>query len=198
MQKFGLFPLAVLLFIVRLEAQETIFDSKTLLLKQNPAFKIYLQGDGRYLAMDHYGFGGIKRHRFFVGDELTFKLFGQRHKFKEQITTISDSSFTFARFDVISNEMEYTEVKLREVKKLKIKRRLPWITDGIYALPIAGALFILGDVFMVVNGVIVPALEPPAALVGGGIASLGILCYQLSHPSYRLGRRNQLKILRTR
>ena len=199
MQKYVFILLLSLLFVAgSLPAQEVILDNKTLLLKQNPAFKVYLQGDGRYLALDTYRFGFIKRHRFFVGDELTFKRLHQRKKFREQITAISDSSFTFSRFNPIINDLEHTEIKLSEVKKIKISRRIAWITDGAYALPIAGAMFILGDVLSMNNGVLDPGFDPKAALIGGGIASLGILCYQLSHPSYRLGKRHRLKVLRVR
>ncbi|MFN8348662.1 MAG: hypothetical protein U0X91_26920 [Spirosomataceae bacterium] len=160
--------------------------------------KAYLLADGRYLALDVYRFGRITRHRFFVGDELTFKLKNSRQRYRESLVAISDSSFTFANFNDILKENLYTEVKLHEVRKIRIYRRIPWVTQGAYLLPVAGGLFLLTDTFIYRGGIEFQVqFDPKSALIGGGIASLGILCKQLSFPSYRL-KHNRLHVLRAK
>ncbi|MCP1382323.1 hypothetical protein [Runella salmonicolor] len=179
-------------------AQEILSD-RELFLKQNPRYQTYLQTEGRYLVLDVYGMGKIKRHRFYAGDELLFKIKGQRKKIRENITSVSDSSFTFTQFNEILNEHIHTEVKLRDVRKIKIYRRIPWVTQGAYMLPVAGGIFLISDTFIYRGGLEFGLqFTPESALIGGGIASLGILCKQLSFPTYRVGNRHRLHVLRVK
>jgi hypothetical protein len=179
-------------------AQEVVLDSKSLLIKQNPAFMAYLRGDGRFVALDTYRFGFVRRHRFFVGDVLAFKLNKQKGTWQQKMTAVSDTSFTFSTFNDISNEFIHTEIPLQTVQKIHITRRIPWVSQGATALPIAGVLFLAGDTFVMDNGEFRVQFDPKSALIGAGIASLGVLCWKLSHPSYRLGKRHRLHVLRVR
>lgn len=120
-----------------LQAQQVLTD-KELFLKKNPQNQTYLLADGRYMALDVYRFGRIKRHRFFVGDELSFKLKNRGKRRRESITAISDSSFTFSNFNEILNENLYTEVKFRDVRKIRVYRRIPWVTQGRICSPWRG------------------------------------------------------------
>ncbi|TAF94202.1 MAG: hypothetical protein EAZ14_01400 [Runella slithyformis] len=190
--------LTIGLFIIlssahQLIAQEITLDSKSLLIRQNPAFKAYLQGDGRFLALDTYRLGFIKRNRFFVGDQLTFKSRNERGKIREKITAITDSSFSYSTFNEIINEFQHTEIPLRNVRKIRLSRRIPWVSQGTLAFPIAGLMFSITDLLSVRDG---QFRDPKAILIGGGIASLGLVCWKLSHPSYRLGKRHRLRVLR--
>ncbi|MEI7584595.1 hypothetical protein [Runella sp.] len=178
-------------------AQQVLTD-KELFLKKNPQNQTYLLADGRYMALDVYRFGRIKRHRFFVGDELSFKLKNGRKRQRESITAISDSSFTISNFNNILNENLYTEIKFREVRKIRVYRRIPWVTQGAYMLPVAGGLFFLSDTFKYHGGMEFRVqFDPKSTLIAGGIASLGLLCKQLSFPSYNL-RRQRLHVLRVK
>ena len=194
MQKCPLFCVFLVLFLVlKIAAQEVVLDSKSLLIKQNPAFKAYLEGDGRFLALDTYRMGFIKRHRFFVGDNLTFKVRGYRGKIKEKITAITDTSFSFSAFNEIANEFDHTEIPIRNVKKVRLYRRIPWITQGAVSFPIAGLLFSMSDLFSFREGTF---RDPKALLIGGGLVALGGVSWKLSHPSYRIGKRHRLKVFR--
>jgi len=192
MQKYILFCATfTLFFVLKIAAQEVVLDSKSLLIKQNPAFKVYLEGDGRFLAMDTYRMGIIKRHRFFVGDDLTFKVRGYRGKIKEKITAITDTSFSFSEFNQITNEFDHTDVPIRNVKKIRLSRRIPWITQGIVSFPVAGLLFSMTDILSFREG---QFRDPKALLIGAGLASLGVVSWKLSYPAYRLGKRHRLKV----
>lgn len=193
-----IFPLLFLLTSGLLVQAQQVLTGRELFLKQNPHNQTYLLADGRYMALDVYQFGRIKRHRFFVGDELSFKLKNSGKRQRESITAISDSSFTISNFNNILNENLYTEVKFREVRKIRIYRRIPWVTQGAYMLPVAGGLFMLSDTFKYRGGMEFQLqFDPKSTLIAGGIASLGVLCKQLSFPSYNL-RRQRLHVLQVK
>lgn len=194
MIKFTTFLL--LLFGGLITHAQQVLSSKELFLKQNAHNQSYLSYDGRYLALDAYRLGRIKRHRFFVGDEFAFKLKHQRKRYRETIVAISDSSFTFSHFNEILNEPIYTEIKLREVRKIQVYRRIPWVTQGAYMLPVAGGIFLLTDTFIYRGGLDFQMnFDPKTALIAGGISSLGIVCAKLSFPTYRIGNKHRLKVL---
>lgn len=179
-------------------AQEILSD-KELFLKQNPGYQTYLQTEGRYLVLDVYRMGQIRRHRFYAGDELVFTIKGQRKKIRENITSVSDSSFTFTQFNDILNEHIHTEVKLSNVRKIRIYRRIPWVTQGAYMLPVAGGIFFLSDTFRYRGGLEFNVqFDPKSTLIAGGLASLGFLCQRLSFPTYRVGNRHRLHVLRVK
>ncbi|AEI50715.1 hypothetical protein [Runella slithyformis] len=179
-------------------AQEILSDTE-LFLKQNPRYQTYLQNEGRYLVLDVYRPGQIRRHRFYAGDELVFKIKGQRKMIRENITSVSDSSFTFTQFNEILNEHIHTEVRLSNVRKIRIYRRIPWVTQGAYMLPVAGGIFLISDTFIYQGGLEFGIqFTPESALIGGGIASLGFLCKRLSFPTYHVGGRHRLHVLRVK
>lgn len=193
-----IFTLFFLVSFVLIVQGQQVLESKELFLKQNAQNQTYLLADGRYLALDIYRFGRIKRHRFFEGDELTFKLKNGRKRLRENITAISDSSFTYSSFNDILNENLYTEVKFRDIRKIRVYRRIPWVTQGAYMLPVAGGIFLLSDTFIYRGGMEFQIqFDPKSTLIAGGIASLGILCKRLSFPTYNLNR-HRLHVLRVK
>ena len=193
-----IFTLLFVLTCGYLVQAQQVLTGKELFLKQNPQNQTYLLADGRYMALDVYRFGRIKRHRFFVGDELSFKLKNRGKRRRESITAISDSSFTFSNFNEILNENLYTEVKFRDVRKIRVYRRIPWVTQGAYMLPVAGGLFMLSDTFIYRGGMEFQVqFDPKSTLIAGGIASMGLLCKQLSFPTYHI-KRHRLHVLRVK
>ncbi|WP_428660268.1 hypothetical protein [Runella sp.] len=188
-----------LFFAFFTSSAQTILSDKELFLKQNPRFQTYLQTEGRYLVLDVYRMGQIRRHRFYVGDELVFTIKGQRKKIRENITSVSDSSFTYTEFNEILNEHIHTEVPLSNVRKIRIYRRIPWVTQGAYMLPLAGGIFFLSDTFRYRGGMEFHVqFDPKSTLIAGGIASLGFLCKRLSFPTYHVGNRHRLHVLRVK
>lgn len=186
--------------VTPLFAQQEALTPTQLLEKQHPGhYKTYLQADGRYLALDTYKISKVLRHRFFVGDEIVFWVKGQRKKYKKQISTVTDSSFTFSDYNAISEEWEVTTIKLNDIRKVRVYRRIPWVTQGAYMLPLAGSIFIFTDT-IVYNGRggFDINFDPRGWLIGGGISALGILCTRASFPKYRIGKRHQFKVLRVK
>lgn len=173
-------------------------DANELFLKQNPQYRaIFTKDDGRYLVLDVLKMGKIRRYRFFIGDELIFSTKNKSKKSKETIMAISDSSFTYSNYNEILAEYEHTEVKLSEVRKIRLSRNIPFVTQGAFMLPAAGAVLLLTDTFIYRGGVDFKLqFDPKTAVIAGGIASLGILCAKVSVPKYRVGGRHQLKVLK--
>jgi hypothetical protein len=148
-----------------------------------------------YLALDTYKIGKVLRHRYFVGDEIVFWTKNQRKKNKEVIRSVTDSSFTFAHYNDISEELDITEIKLQDIRKIRVYRRIPWVTQGAYMLPIAGAVFIFTDTVVYDRQRFQINFDPKGWLIGGGIAALGVLCSRASFPKHRVGKRHRLKTL---
>ncbi len=194
-----LYLLLIPLFTLSFSYAQQVLSDKELFLKQNPHYQTYLETEGRYLVLDVFRMGQIRRHRFYAGDELVFKIRGKRRKIRENISAVSDSSFTFTQFNEILNEHIHTEIKLRDVRKIKVYRRIPWVTQGAYMLPVAGGIFLLSDTFIYRGGIEFGVqFTPESALIAGGIASLGLLCHRLSLPTYTIGKRHRLHVLRVK
>ncbi|MCU0339191.1 MAG: hypothetical protein MUE30_04850 [Spirosomaceae bacterium] len=169
-------------------AQNNVFSPEQLRAKRP-------EGRTRYLALDTYKIGKVLRHRYFVGDEIVFWTKNQRKKSKEVIRSVTDSSFTFAHYNDISEELDITEIKLQDIHKIRVYRRIPWVTQGAYMLPIAGGVFIFTDTVVYDGRGFKTNLDPKGWLIGGGIAALGVLCARASFPKYRIGKRHRLKVL---
>ncbi|WP_157607698.1 hypothetical protein [Runella limosa] len=192
----------ILLFIASMgcayaQPQQTL-DANELFLKQNPQYRsTFTKDGGRYLVLDVYRMGKIRRHRFFVGDELTFSTKQKRKKSKQTIVAVSDSSFTYSTYNDILGEYEHTEVMISDVHKIRLSRNIPFVTQGAVMLPLAGGVLLLTDTFITKGGVdFLVQFDPKTALIAGGIASLGILCAKASFPKYRVGGKHQLKVLK--
>jgi hypothetical protein len=175
------------------------------LFKRSPELRAYFQPNGLFLVLDASPMiGTFKRYRFFVGDEITYKLKGLRGRQRETISAITDSSFTFTFFNTITNEAQPTEIKLNDVRQIRIYRRIPWVSQGAYLLPAAGLIFTLSDVFVFRTGAgglpngVETNFNWSGPAIGAGIASLGLLCKRASFPKYRLGKRHRLHVLRVR
>jgi len=179
------------------QPQQTL-DANELFLKQNPQYRSTLTKDGgRYLVLDVFKMGKIRRHRFFVGDEFTFFVKNHRKRTKQTIVAISDSSFTYSNYNEVLGEFIPTEVKLTDVRKVRLSRNIPFVTQGAFMLPLAGGVLLLTDTFITKGGVdFLVQFDPKTALIAGGIASLGVLCAKASFPKYRVGGKHQLKVLK--
>lgn len=173
-------------------------SSEELFLKEHQNKRVFTQAGERYLVLDVKPFfGGFQRHRFFPGDNLRFRVRSENTLFNEEIYSVTDSSFTFARVNESARRLEIQEVKLEDIAKIKLYRRIPWVTDGAFLLPIAGIVYIGADFFN-------PGIDgrrfttdSKAILVGGGLMALGLISYKLSFPTVRINRHSRLKVLKT-
>lgn len=146
----------------------------------------------RYLAFDT----GSSRYRFFVGDEIRFKLRGDRFKYAGEIVSMSDSSFTFSVVNEVTNRFENVSFNMADVKRIYITRRIPFVSALQYFAPLAGVGYMMADI---INGKRWKDswVNPQVAKVTGGFILVGFASRVLCHPSYKINQKHRLKVLKT-
>lgn len=173
-------------------------SSEELFLKQNKNRRAFTQPGERYLILDTSPLlGGFHRYRFFPGDDIRFKFKGESGYLREEIYAVTDTSFNFAFVNEAARRMEYREVPFTSISKIKTFRRIPWVTEGAFMLPIAGLVYIGADFFNKgIDGQRFTT-DKQALMVGGAIVGTGLICYKLSFSSFKINRNNRLKVLKT-
>lgn len=173
-------------------------SSEELFLKQNNNKRVFTKAGERYLVLDFAPtFGTFRRFRYFPGDEIRYKVKGISQRFRKEIYTITDSSFTFSYVNELERRMETEEILLGDIRKLKAFRRIPWVTEGSVLLPLAGLIFIGADFFN--KGIDDKRFttDAQAIAIGGALAATGFICYKLSFSSVKINGHNRIKILKT-
>ncbi|TDB68255.1 hypothetical protein [Arundinibacter roseus] len=173
-------------------------SSEELFLKQNQNNRVFLKADQNYLILDASTMvGGYHRQRFFPGDNIRFTLRGESTRFEEEIYSVSDSSFTFVLINEAAGKMEYREVMLRDIHKVKTFRRIPWITEGAFLLPLAGLTYIGADFFN--RGIDNQRFttDRQTLLVGGSMMAAGFVFYKISFSTIKMKGANRIRVLQT-
>lgn len=173
-------------------------SSEELFLKQQQNSRAFTKPGERYLVLDASPMlGSFHRFRYFTGDQIRFSAKGLSGKQRKEVYTITDSSFTFAYVDEAARSMKSREVLLKDVRRIKTYRRIPWVTEGAVLLPLAGLIFIGADFFN--KGIDDKRFttDTQALVVGGVLAATGFVCYKLSFASVRVNGRNRVKIMKT-
>lgn len=203
MKRISLFFYVFVAFCYQSRAQDhydpaRALSSEELFLKQSENMRAFTKPGQRYLILDASPLlGGYHRYRYFPGDAIRFRLKGETTRFNEEIYSVSDSSFTFALVNEAAGRMEYREIPLSMLKKIKTFHRIPWVTEGAFMLPIAGLVYIGADFFNKgIDGQRFTT-DKQSLLVGGSIMATGLLCYKLSFSAIKIGRNNRLKVLKT-
>jgi len=193
------FLLYLFLFLnARAQPSDTL-SVDSLLRRQNPQLASLAEPGRPYLVLDVIGLlGGFQRHRFFRGQEIKFRYEGRR--FKEPIYSLTDTSLALVIENPDNLLREVRHFRLDRIQRVYLKRQIPFVTQGAYFLPIAGALFLAADFVnpkdMAGNGRFITSNE--ALLISGALAGLGWVCGRLSNPSYRINRNHRLRVLRSR
>jgi hypothetical protein len=172
--------------------------SEELFLKQGTSNRAVTRPGQRYLALDAAPLlGAFRRYRYFPGDDIKFRLRGDRRKYTENIYSISDSTFSMVVIDELARQMHYVPVPLKKVRRVKTFHRIPWVTEGAFLFPVAGLVYAAADF-------INPGIDNQrfttdtrALGVAGGLMATGLLCYKMSFPSHKINDRNRLKVLQT-
>jgi len=144
----------------------------------------------RYLALDVNGaLGTFRRYRFFVGDELAFRVGGERYR--EQLYDVSDSTFTILLANESMNRDEPVTFRVADVEKVFVHRRIPFVTIAGPILPLAGGVYLLASV--VNRNYSGKDILP----VSGGLALAGAIFSRMSNPRYRISKNHRLRVLQT-
>ena len=175
-----------------------VVPSEELFLKQGNANRVIAMPGQKYLILDASPvIGGFHRYRFFPGDNIKFRMHNETIRFDEQIASVTDSSFTIAIINEAVGRMDYQEILLKDVRLMKVSRRIPFISQLAPLLPFAGLLYIGADFFN--KGVDNKRFTTDASslIVGGSLMAAGFVCYKLTFASLKINGRNKLKVLET-
>ncbi len=173
-------------------------SSEELFLKQQGNKRVFTKAGERYLALDFAPtIGTFRRFRYFPGDDIRYKVKGSSQRFRKEIYTVTDSSFTFSYVNELERRMETVEIMLDDIKNIKTFRRIPWVTEGSVILPLAGLIFIGADFFnRGIDGQYFTT-DAQSLAIGGALAATGFLCYKLSFSSVKINGHNRVKVLKT-
>lgn len=175
-----------------------VVSSEELFLRSNAANKKYLTAGQPYLVLDaNSALGGFYRFRYFEGDRFKFKTITEPGKQKVNIYSIADTSFTHVTYSEAARDLNYFPVRFDEITKVYTHRRIPFITEGAFMLPLAGIVYLIADF---VN----PGIDGQrwttsgsSVAVGGGLIATGAVFYKMSFRSFKINKRNRLHLLRT-
>jgi hypothetical protein len=173
-------------------------SSEELFLKQNSYNRIISTPGQKYIILDSSPvIGGFHRYRFFPGDNIRFRLNNETIRFNETVTAVRDSSFTIGIVNEALGRMDYQDVLLKDIRLMKVSRRIPFITQAAYLLPFAGLIYVGADFFN--KGIDNKRFTTDGStlVVGGAFIATGFFCYKLSFSSLKINNRNKLKVLET-
>jgi len=158
------------------------------LFRQNPQLAALSQRGTHYLVLDRNSALGFQRLRFFTGQTLSFR-YADGHRYKNRLRAISDTSFALVVENPNNFLDELRHFRLDRVERVFTTRRLPFISQGTYMLPLAGGVFLLADV---TNSGFV---NTGALFTSGALALLGGVCYRLTHGRISINQANRLRAL---
>ncbi len=175
-----------------------VVSSETLFLRSNPNYRQYLTPGQPYLVLDaNPALGGFVRFRYFEGERFKFKSATEPGKQKVNIYSIADTSFTHVTFSEAARDLNYFHVNFDDITRVYTSRRIPFITEGAFMLPLAGIIYLVADF---VN----PGIDGKrwntssgSVVVGGGLIATGAVFYKMSFRSFKINKRNRLHLLRT-
>jgi hypothetical protein len=191
-----LITVILLLVCYSIQAQSDTLSVDSLMIKQKSPYLGMIKPGQKYLALDVMsGLGGFQRHRYFPNEEIKFRYEGK--KYKDRIYGVTDSTIMLVLEDPNTFLPETIHFRLDRIEKVYVNRQIPFISQGAYLLPIAGALFFIADVVNVSRmekqlAADSRALKAPAVMI-----ALGAICYKVSFPRYRINKNHRLKVLET-
>ncbi len=126
--------------------------------------------------------GSKKRHQYFVGDEIAYKIKGEKGVRRDIITNLLANAVMFDRGYITIQEIEYVVIK----KHWGIVS-----TDGGGKLMIAGAALFLLNLMNTQS----PGIDPKSLSAPGALIVLGGIILAASSKKFRPGRKRKIKML---
>jgi hypothetical protein len=173
-------------------------SSEEIFRKESNTNRVIASPGQKYLVLDASPvIGGFHRYRFFPGDNIKFRMHDETIRFNETIASVTDSSFSIAIINEAVGRMDYQEILLKDIRLMKVSRRIPFISQLAPLLPLAGIIYVGADFFN--KGVDNKRYTTDASslFVGGAFVAAGFICYKLTFASLKINNRNKLKVLET-
>jgi hypothetical protein len=200
-----LLPIVLLLLLGNLPAwsqdhydPKKALTSEELFIKQGSTNRVIATPGQKYLVLDASPvIGGFHRYRFFPGDNIKFRMQNESIRFNETVASVTDSSFSIAVINEAIGRMDYQEILLKDVRLMKVSKRIPFISQLAPLLPLAGVIYIGADFFN--KGVDNKryTTDTSSLIVGGALMAAGYVCYKFTFSSLKINGRNKLKVLET-
>ena len=149
----------------------------------------------RYLALDaNPTLGAFYRYRYQVGQSFAFRDI-KGDKYRAPVYAVTDSLFSLSMNNEVMGRYEAVPFRFADVKTVFVKRRIPFVTEGAVMLPLAGIIYFLADFintgqdggrgwFTASSRSLIPA---------GALVAAGGVCYKVSFPRYRVGKKHRLR-----
>jgi hypothetical protein len=137
----------------------------------------------RYLILDKPGH--IKRFRYYIGDELIFKLKGDRMRYKDVIEDVGDSTI----------KIKGADIPIKDIKSVIRYKEGGMLDQAIYILPRAGILYFLADTFNPVFRGSDPDVSRSGIVVGSSFIAGGLLLKLAKKRNYRMNNFRRLRTL---
>lgn len=184
-----------------LNAQERPIEERLLqkspeeiLQKRNPALAKTILNKQKYLALDKPGKN--KRIRFFMGDEIRFKLKQDSRRYRGEIASITDSTFSFVVHNEVTNRFEYQHFKVADVHSVLIIHRIPFVSSATRLSPLAGLGLASLDI---INswGIDKGWHKSGVAKTSAGLIAFGGIGRLLERRNYRIKGYKRLRVLQS-
>lgn len=147
-------------------------------------FAAMSQGE-KYLVLDKPGH--IKRFRYYVGDEIIFKLNGDKMTYKDVIQAVTDSTI----------KVRDTEIPIKEIASVIRYKQGGMLKQAIFILPRAGILYFLADTFNPVFKGYSPNVSRSGVIVGSSFVASSFLLRTLKKKKYHINNFRRLRTLET-
>lgn len=141
------------------------------------------RAQSRYMVLDKPG--NVKRLRFRVGDEVAIKLRDDRREYRDVITYVTDTSIVILG----------TDVPLRSIRAVVVRRDKPLARAAVKILPKAGLLYILAATFNPVFYNDSPDYNWSNVKVGAIVGGSALLLVPLLKRTYRINAFRRLRVL---
>jgi len=179
------------------DSQKTL-TSEELFLKQNSDNRIIATPGQKYIILDSApAIGGFHRYRFFPGDNIKFRMHNESIRFNETIASVKDSSFVIGIVNEAVGRMDYQEILLKDIRMMKVTRRIPFVSQAAVLLPLAGLIYIGADFFNKGIDNKRYTTDGSTFVVGGALMVTGLFCYKMTFSSLKINSKNKLRVLET-
>ena len=147
-----------------------------------------------FLVMDNIVFN--KRFRWFVGDKIKLKERKRKNKFEGEIAFVTDSSLIFSTYNDIMLRYDVDTIQIKNIQKIYIKRRIPFISPLLKLLPPYLAIVFGIKAITAASAGNLDTFNDVSGL-DKGLAISGVLGIILTNQNFRINRNRPLKIFKS-
>lgn len=142
-------------------------------------------GQEKYLVLDKPG--RIKRLRYYAGDEVIFKLKGDKTTYSTIIQSVGDSTI----------KVRDTDIPIKDIRAIIRHNENGFLYQAARILPKAGILYFLGDTFNPIFRGEKPNVSRSGVIIGSSLFIGGNALRLFKKRTFRINNYRTLKVLQT-